>query len=72
MAAKSEKILVGKEEICAFAGFGKNAWGEMLSLSFPAVFIGGKWRAYAENVEGWAKAVTMARGPQADRPDGGD
>ena len=66
---KSEKILVGKEEICAFAGFSKNIWPEMMAMGFPAVFFGGKWRAFAENVEKWAQAVSMPRGAQVDQPD---
>lgn len=66
---KSEKILVGQEEICQFAGFSKKTWNEMMALRFPAIFLGGKWRAYTDNIELWAKSVMQPRGQQADLPD---
>lgn len=63
---KSEKILVGKSEICQFAGFGVGIWKELLNKNFPARYLFGAWRAHAENVEKWMQVATLSAGPQAD------
>ncbi|MFW6284148.1 MAG: hypothetical protein ACOC1H_02025 [Desulfosalsimonas sp.] len=63
---KSSKILVGKTEICTFAGIGKDLFPDLIAKGFPAVCWGGKWRAHAENIEKWIQAATLPRGPQQD------
>ncbi|MCF8094453.1 MAG: hypothetical protein K9J79_03740 [Desulfobacteraceae bacterium] len=63
---KSDKILVGKEEICKVAGIGKQLFPDVISRGFPAVFWGGKWRAHRENVESWMKLATKPSKPQTD------
>ena len=66
---KSDKILVGKSEICAYARMGKGLFPELIKKGFPAVFWGGARRAHADNIETWMKAATMPRGPQRDIPE---
>lgn len=69
MEKKSERILVGKAEICCFAGIGQRLFPEVIEKGFPAVYWGGKWRAHADNVEAWMKSATIPRGPQTDLPE---
>lgn len=66
---KSKRILVGKTEICIFAGVGKNLFPELITRGFPAVFWGGKWRAHGDNVEAWMRTMTLPAGPQSDVED---
>lgn len=66
---RSNRILVGKTEICAFAGFGKGLFPELLQRGFPAVYWGGAWRAHTENIETWMRSATIPSGPQQDLPD---
>lgn len=75
MVAKSRRILVGKGEICAYAGVGKNLFPELIEMGFPAVFWGGAWRAHADNVEGWMQKKLIPTRPQidiADKDEGDD
>ena len=67
MVEKSGKILVGREEICRYAGIGRNLFPDVISRGFPAVFWGGKWRAHAENVEAWMQLATRPNKPQIDK-----
>ena len=69
---KSETILVGKEEIAAYAGVGVNLFPILLSQGFPAVMWGGKWRAHANNVEQWMLRATIPKGPQKDVEENGE
>lgn len=66
MERKSDRILVGKTEICAFAGIGQRLFPDLLQRGFPAVYWGGKWRAHADNVEEWMRSATIPSGPQSD------
>jgi hypothetical protein len=66
---KSSRILVGKAEICRFAGFSKGLFPDLLSLGFPAVFWGGAWRAHTDNIESWMRQATVPAGPQKDIPE---
>lgn len=67
---KSDKILVGKEEICEVAGIGPRLFSELVARSqFPARFFGGKWRAHKENIEDWHRIYTRSPGPQPDIAD---
>lgn len=61
---KSDKILVGIDEICAYAKVGTRLFPDLIKRGFPAVKWGGKWRAHADNVEGWMQAATRPAGPQ--------
>jgi len=66
---KSEKILVGKEEICSYAGFSCGVFQEMLNIGFPAVKFAGAWRAHVQNIDDWTQVVTRPTGPQQDKED---
>ena len=64
---KSEKILIGKDEICEVAGIGHRLFSELVaSGKFPARYFGGKWRAHRDNIEDWYKINTFPAGPQPD------
>lgn len=66
---KSSRILVGKSEICSYAGIGQRLFPDLIARGFPAVYFGGKWRAHAENVEVWMQSATRPKGPQPDIAD---
>ncbi|MDY6903706.1 MAG: hypothetical protein SWH61_03380 [Thermodesulfobacteriota bacterium] len=65
--AESQKILTGKDEICAYAKIGKSIFPDLIAKGFPAVYWGGKWRAYTDNIETFMRAATMPTGPQEDK-----
>ncbi len=69
---KSGRILVGKSEICTYAGVGKGLFPDLIARGFPAVFWGGAWRAHAENIEKWMQQATWPTGPQRDIPEEGE
>lgn len=66
---KSQRILVGKTEICAYAGIGKGLFPDLITRGFPAVYWGGKWRAHTANVDAWMQFATKPTGPQPDMAD---
>jgi len=63
---KSDRILVGRSEICIYSGFGKSHFAELIKMGFPAIFWGGKWRAHTENIEAWMQSATRPRGVPQD------
>jgi hypothetical protein len=67
---KSDKILVGKEEISAFAGFGKNAFSWFIEQGLPAKLTNGKWMAHADLINDWMKLYL--RPIRGQRDDGGN
>lgn len=71
MEKKSNKILVGKNEICRYCGVSVNVWSVLIGhrLPFPARKILGVWRAHADNIDEWWRVATMSPGPQADIPE---
>lgn len=62
---KSEKILVGREEIAVYAGFGEKAFPKWISMGLPAKFENGKWMAHADLINDWMKLyLRPVRGQQ--------
>jgi hypothetical protein len=63
---RSNKILVGRSEICQYAGFGMGVFDSLLKMRIPVRKIFGAWRAHCDNIDEWFRLITLVQGPQID------
>jgi hypothetical protein len=64
MALRSE-VIIGIETVAGFLGVSRNTVYGYLRMGMPGVRINGLWHFHAANVDGWFRAVTAKRMPQA-------